>query len=118
MGEIALLRQDYLKAAWYKNNPAEEGKNISLEAWSNDQYLPQIFEANDKWNCLRANRIANEFGVTYILKAGGNEYQRIKEMAATRATFILPLNFPPAMDVEDPNDARYVSLSDMENWEL
>jgi len=22
------------------------------------------------------------------------------------------------MDVEDPNDARYVSLADMENWEL
>lgn len=118
MGAIALLRQAYLNAAWYKNNPAEEGKNISLEAWNNDQYLPQIFEANDKWNCLRANRIANEFGVKYILKAGGNEYQRIKEMAATNATFILPLNFPPAMDVEDPNDARYVSLADMENWEL
>ena len=118
MGMIALLRQTYLDAAWYKNNPAEEGKNISLAAWNNYQNLPQIFEANDKWNCLRANRIANEFGVKYILKAGGNEYQRIKEMAATKATFILPLNFPLAMDVEDPNDARYISLADMENWEL
>lgn len=118
MGVIALLRQTYLDAAWYKNNPAEEGKNISLAAWNNYQNLPQIFEANDKWNCLRANRIANEFGVKYILKAGGNEYQRIKEMAAIKANFILPLNFPQAMDVEDPNDARYVSLADMENWEL
>jgi len=118
MGVIALLRQAYLNAAWYKNNPVEEGKNISLAAWNNDQNLPQVFEANDKWNCLRANRIANEFGVKYILKAGGNEYQRIKEMAATKATFILPLNFPAAMDVEDPNDARYVSLADLENWEL
>ena len=118
MGVIALLRQTYLDAAWYKNKPAEEGKNISLDAWNNNQNLPQIFEANDKWNCLRANRIANEFGTKYILKAGGNEYQRIKEMAATKASFILPLNFPQAMDVEDPNDARYVSLADMENWEL
>ncbi|MDQ2718422.1 MAG: amidohydrolase family protein [Bacteroidota bacterium] len=118
MGVIALLRQTYLNASWYKNNPADEGKNISLAAWNNSQNLPQIFEANDKWNCLRANRIANEFGVKYILKAGGNEYQRIKEMAATKATFILPLNFPQPMDVEDPNDARFVSLADMENWEL
>ena len=118
MGSIALLRQTYLDAAWYKNNGDGEGKNISLEEWNKNQNLPQIFEADDKWNCLRANRIANEFGVKYILKAGGNEYQRMKEMAATKATFILPLNFPKAMDVEDPNDARYVSLADMENWEL
>ena len=118
MGVIALLRQTYLDAAWYKNKPAEEGKNLSLEAWNNIQNLPQILAANEKWNCLRANRIANEFGTKYILKAGGNEYQRIKEMAATKATFILPLNFPQPMDVEDPNDARFVSLTDMENWEL
>ncbi|MEO6637936.1 MAG: amidohydrolase, partial [Ginsengibacter sp.] len=118
MGVIALLRQTYYDASWYKNNPQEEGKNISLTAWNQYQNLPQIFDANDKWNCLRANRIANEFAVKYILKAGGNEYQRIKEMAATRATFILPLDFPQPMDVEDPNDARYVSLGDMENWEL
>ena len=118
MGTIALLRQTYLDASWYKNTPAEEGKNSSLAAWNNNQSLPQIFEANDKWNCLRANRIGNEFGVKYILKAGGNEYQRVKEMAATKAAFILPLNFPQAMDLEDPNNARYVSLADMENWEL
>ncbi len=118
MGVIALLRQTYLDAAWYKSNPVEEGKNISLAAWNNTQNLPQIFEANDKWNCLRASRIGNEFGVKYILKAGGNEYQRIKEMAATKSTFIVPLNFPQGMDVEDPNDARFVSLADMENWEL
>lgn len=118
MGVIALLRQSYLDAAWYKSLPAEEGKNLSLEAWNNNQTLPQIFDANDKWNCLRASRIANEFGVKYILKAGGNEYQRIKEMEATKMPFILPLDFPAAMDVSDPNTARYVSLGDMENWEL
>ncbi len=120
MGVIALLRQTYYDASWYKNNPPGEGKNSSLAAWNQNQYqnLPQIFDADDKWNCLRANRIGNEFKIKYILKAGGNEYQRIKEMAATKATFILPLDFPQPMDVEDPNDARYVSLADMENWEL
>ena len=40
------------------------------------------------------------------------------EMAATKASFILPLNFPQAMDVEDPNDARFVSLADLKNWEM
>lgn len=118
MGEIALLRQTYLDAAWYKSKPVSEGKNVSLQAWNDNQSLPQIFDANDKWNCMRADRIGNEFGVKYIIKAGGNEYQRIKEMASTKSNFILPLDFPQPMDVEDPNDARYVALADLQNWEL
>jgi imidazolonepropionase-like amidohydrolase len=118
MGVIALLRQTYLDAQWYKNKPAKEGLNFSLQAWNDNQSLPQIFEADDKWNDIRADRVGDEFGVQYIIKAGGNEYQRIKEVGATKASFILPLNYPQAMDVEDPNDARAVSLSDMKHWEL
>jgi imidazolonepropionase-like amidohydrolase len=118
MGIIALLRQTYLDASWYKSRPPREGENLSLEAWVDEQDLPQIFEANDKWNDLRADRIGDEFGVQYIIKGGGNEYQRIQDIAATHAGFILPLNFPQAMDVEDPNDARFVSLADMKHWEL
>lgn len=118
MGSIALLRQTYLDAQWYKTKPAKEGLNFSLQAWNDNQSLPQIFEAEDKWNDLRADRIAKEFGAQYIIKAGGNEYQRIKDIAATKASYILSLNFPQAMDVEDPNDARSVSLGDMKHWEL
>lgn len=119
MGSIALLRQTFLDAQWYsKYKPSSEGVNISLQSWTNNLSLPQIFEADDKWNDLRADRIGDEFGVQYIIKAGQNEYQRMKEMKATNATFILPLNFPQAMDVEDPNDARFVSLEDMKHWEL
>ena len=130
MGVIALLRQSYLDAAWYKTNAAKEGVNISLQAWNDVQNLPQIFDIveargfggaggneTSKWNDLRADRIGDEFGVQYIFKAGGYEYQRMADMAATKATFILPLNFPQAQDVEDPNDARFVSLSDMKHWE-
>lgn len=118
MGYIALMRQTYLDAEWYKNKPYLEGFNATLQSWNDNQKLPQIFEANDKWNSLRADRIGDEFGVQYIIKAGQNEYQRIKEMKATNATFILPLNYPQAQDVEDPNDARFVSLEDMKHWEL
>ncbi len=118
MGSIALLRQTYLDAAWYKTKPAKEGTNLSLEAFNENQSLPQIFEGDDKWTDLRADRVGKEFGTQYIIKAGGNEYQRMKEIAATKATFILSLNFPQAMDVEDPNDARGVSLADMKHWEL
>ncbi len=118
MGMIALLRQTYLDAQWYKQKPVGEGLNLSLQAWLDNQSLPQIFEAGDKWNDLRADRIGDEFGVQYVIKGGGNEYQRIKEVKSTNATYIISLNFPQAMDVEDPNDARFVSVSDMKHWEL
>jgi imidazolonepropionase-like amidohydrolase len=118
MGSIALLRQTYIDAAWYKNNPPTEGLNLSLQYWNQDQTIPQIFDAGDKWNAVRADRIGDEFGVQYIIKGGGNEYQRIDDMKATKASFILPLNFPEAPEVEDPNDARFVSLEDMKHWEL
>lgn len=118
MGMIALLRQTYLDAQWYKTRPAKEGLNLSLRAWNDLQGLPQVFEANDKWNDLRADRIGDEFGVQYIIKGGGNEYQRIKEIKATNAAFIISLNYPQAQDVEDPNDARFVSLNDLKHWEM
>ena len=118
MGSITLLRQTYYDAKWYKNNAAKEGVNLSLIAWNNNQSLPQIFEANDKWNILRADRIGDEFGVQFIIKTGGNEYQRIPEITSTGAALIVPINYPMAMDVEDPTDARFVSLSDMKHWEL
>jgi imidazolonepropionase-like amidohydrolase len=125
MGSIALLRQTYLDAQWYKSlptgqagNPSAEGVNLSLKSWNDDQNLPQIFDANDKWNDLRADKIGDEFGVQYIIKGGGNEYQRMREMAETKASFILSLNFPAAMDVDDPNDLRFVGLDDLKHWEL
>jgi imidazolonepropionase-like amidohydrolase len=122
MGMIALLRQTYLDAQWYKSATAavgaKEGTNLSLKSWNDNQSLPQIFDASDKWNDLRADKIGDEFGVQYIIKGGGNEYQRIKEIAATKAAYIITLNYPAAMDVDDPNDLRFVGLDDLKHWEL
>ncbi len=118
MGSIALLRQTYLDAKWYATKPAGEGVNLSLEAFNANAGLPQIFVADDKWSALRADRIAKEFGTQYIIRGADNGYQRIDELAKTKATYIIGLDFPAALDVEDPNDARFVSLSDMKHWEL
>jgi len=118
MGSIALLRQTYLDGEWYKTQPKHEGTNLSLQAWNDEQSLPQIFDGDDKWQDLHGYRIGKEFGVQYIIKAGENEYQRMADIAATKAAYIVPVNFPQAMDVEDPNAARFVSLADMKQWEL
>ncbi len=118
MGMIALLRQTYLDGRWYQQARKTEGLNQSLQAWNNNLALPQIFEANDKWNCLRADRIGDEFGAKYILKTSGNEFERINEIKATGDALIVTLNFPQAMDVEDPNDARFVDLATLKYWEM
>jgi imidazolonepropionase-like amidohydrolase len=118
MGCITLLRQTYLDAQWYKTKPAKEGTNLSLQGFNDLQSLPQFFESNDKWTDLRAARVAKEFGANYVILTGANGYQRIADLKATGASFIVPLNFPAAMDVEDPNDARFVGMAEMKHWEM
>lgn len=118
MGCIALIRQTNLDAEWYKNVGFKEQKNISLESWNTSQSLPQIFEANGKYNALRADRIGDEFKTQYIIKSNGDEYQRADEIKQTKATFIIPLNYPATPDIEDPYDASMLDLDDMKHWEL
>ncbi|WP_026897608.1 amidohydrolase family protein [Daejeonella oryzae] len=116
MGAIALLRQTYYDAGWYKGQKTEH--NISIEEFNRQQNLPQIFEIDDMLDVLRADKVGDEFGKQYIFKAGGNEFERIKEIKATGGSFIVPLNFPKAFDVEDAAEARNISLARMKYWEL
>ena len=118
MGSIALLRQTYLDAQWYKETKNKTEYNISLDAFNNLQTLPQIFEANDKLNALRADKLGDEFKVKYIIKGKGDEYQRIDEIFNTFNKFIIPLNFPEAFDVEDPYDAELVTMGELKHWEM
>jgi len=118
MGSIALLRQTYLDAEWYRKNKLRKESNLSLEALNDHHSLPKIFEVDDKYTVLRADKVGDEFGVQYIFKTGGDGYQRIDEMKGVGALFILPLNFPKPYDVENPYDALNVSLADMKHWEM
>ena len=118
MGTIALLRQTFLDAAWYSNGGYKEEFNISLDAFNKNKDLPLIFETTDKQNVLRANKIGSEFGVNFIIKGGGDEYERIAEIKSTGNSLIIPLNFPDGYDFSDPYEAINVSLHQMKAWEL
>ena len=52
IGAITLLRQNYLDAQWYKTKPDDEGLNLSLQAFLDNQWLPQMFESSNKWSDL------------------------------------------------------------------
>ena len=118
MGAVALLRQTYYDAQWYKNNLTKTEYNINLDAFNKLQELPSIFEGNEKYNDLRGKNIGDEFKTKYIIKGGGNEYQRVNDIQNTFSKFIIPVNFPEPWDVEDPYDAEQVSLTDLKHWEM
>lgn len=118
MGAIALLRQTYLDAEWNARNPGKE-QNLSLQAFTQSLAYPQIFEASDKNNLLRADKVGDEFGRQYILKGRGDEYQQLPDIKATGAPLILPLNFPDAYPgIEDPLEADRIALEDLKHWEM
>jgi imidazolonepropionase-like amidohydrolase len=118
MGSIALLRQTYLDADWYKRGGNKKEANLSLDALNRQLSLPAIFDAGNRLDVLRADRIGDEFSVQYIIKTGGDEYSRLEEVKATGAPLIVPLNFPQPYDVQDPMDASAVAVNDMKHWEL
>jgi imidazolonepropionase-like amidohydrolase len=118
MGMIALIRQTYYDADWLSKNKAANEFNISLNAVTNNNTMLQIFEANDKFSILRADKIGDEFGLQYIFKGKGDEYQRIAEIKATQGKLIVPINFPEPYDVSDAYNALNISYSAVKNWEL
>ncbi|MGB0368498.1 MAG: amidohydrolase family protein, partial [Flavobacteriales bacterium] len=119
MGAIALLRQTYMDADWYAGlNDNTKEMNLGLEAWAETQDIPQVFESPDLLSMLRADKIGDEFGTQYVLVGNGTEYRRVDALKKSGASFILPLKFPDALDVEDPFDAQLASYEELLHWEL
>jgi imidazolonepropionase-like amidohydrolase len=117
MGAIALLRQTYLDASWYAGQGITKERNIGLQAWNENQLLPQIFVLTEKNDLPRAQQLGEEFGIQYILKTEGDEYQRMEQTVHAGAKLIVPINFPKAYNITDPYDANLVSLQELKHWE-
>jgi imidazolonepropionase-like amidohydrolase len=118
MGNIALLRQTFIDAAWYRQGGQKAERNLSLEAWNEHQGLPMVFEALDYQNVLRCAALAGEFGVKIATLGRGDEYAAADAIAKTGVTMIVPLAFPKPVDIQDPYDGMLVPLSDLKHWEL
>ena len=115
MGAFALIKQVYYDADWYSKGLSKTNDK-SLEALNRNKNLIQIFEAKSKINSLRIDKIGDEFNIQYVLLGGGDEFERIEEIKATNASYILPINFPDAYDIEDVYSANILQLSDMREW--
>ena len=115
MGSMALLRQLYYDADWYAKGGSST-KDLSIEALNRNKNLVQIFDAGSRANAMRADKVGDLFNIQYVILGGGDEYERIDEVKKTNATFIIPINFKDAYDVENPFLAEMLSLSDMKAW--
>jgi imidazolonepropionase-like amidohydrolase len=117
-GYISLLRQLNYDAEWYKQLPAGYFHDDGLEAYSENSSLPQIFEVSDKLEMLRVDKTGAEFGIKYIIKGAGDEYQTLTEIKKAAIPLIIPVNFPDPPNVKDPYDAMSVSYSALKHYEM
>lgn len=115
MGTMALLRQLSYDADWYAKGNVST-KDRSIEAYNQNKSQIQIIEAGSRANALRADKVGDAIGVQYVILGGGDEYERINDIKNTKATFILPLNFPKAYDVENTFLTNSLELEAMKEW--
>ncbi|MDA9330744.1 amidohydrolase family protein, partial [Flavobacteriaceae bacterium] len=115
MGAMALLRQFFHDADWYKKGGASN-KDLAIEAFNVNKNLPAFFEAKNKLDVARAAKIGKEFGIPLTITASGKEYEHIENLKALNATLLVPVNFPNGYDVTDPVSTQKIALSDMRYW--
>ena len=129
MGAVALVRQAFYDADWYRRAwrayradrslPRPEW-NVSLaclgEYLEGDRLV--ILDARDEQDFLRADRLAREFALRAAVRGSGREYRRLEAIRATGRTVIVPLRFPEPPDVSSPEAAMNVPLRDLLHWDI
>lgn len=126
MGSIALIRQTFLDAGWYRRardayekSPAGQNapeSNLSLEAIANftEEDKPVVFETTDGLDIFRAADITREFNLDLWVCCCGHEYRRLEDVKNTGARLIVPVNFPETPDVSTDE----TSLRDLRHWDF
>lgn len=130
MGTVALMEQTFMDADWYQRAwaayessgraflPPETSAALeALEPVIGGQQ-PALFETGSEEEYLRAHRIAGEFGVTPWFRGSGQEYRIIDVLQGRTEPLIVPLDFPDAPDVGDPEAALNTSLAELRHWYL
>ena len=129
MGAYTLVRQALLDAQWYakaqdayrtRSAVPRPERNVALEALSRfvGDSLPVVIDADDELYFLRADRLAQEFGLNAIVRGSGVEYRRLDAVKASGRAVLVPVDFPKPPDVTTAERARAASLEDMLDWDI
>ncbi len=128
MGSIALIRQVLHDARWRhsyeawrtrQRNVAAAEVNLALDALAPlvAARQPAMFATSDELDLDRALAIADEFELRLVLLGNGHEYRRASLLKSAGVPVIVPLDWPEAPAVEDPDHALDISLAELEHWE-
>ncbi|RTL34355.1 MAG: amidohydrolase [Burkholderiales bacterium] len=122
MGSVALMRQTWLNARWLAEAPPKGERrefSASLAALAPVAAGRQtvIHEAIDEQDLARIARLRDEFGLKVIAQGTGHEYRRAAQLKALGLPVIVPLAYPAAPEVEQPESALDVPLDQLQHWE-
>ncbi len=124
MGAVALARQTLFDARWYAQASAAGGQerlqhNASLAALAPvlAGTQPVVLAAFDEQDYGRIAQLRDEFKLRAIVHGNGHEYRRALQLAAARLPVVVPLNYPAAPELGDPDSALDVSLATLQHWE-
>ncbi len=130
MGTIALMNQTFMDADWYRRAwaayessgraflPPETSEALAALEPVIQGSQPVIFETSSEEEYLRAYGIASEFGLDAWYRGNGEEYRILDVLTGRTDPLIVPLDFPDAPDVDDPEAALNASLADLRHWYL
>ena len=130
MGTIALMEQTLMDADWYQRAweayessgraflPPETSEALGALEPVIEGAQPVLFETGSEEDYLRAQRIAEQFGVTPWFRGSGEEYRIVDVLRGRTDPLIIPLSFPDAPDVSDPEAALNTELSELRHWYL
>lgn len=130
MGTAALMKQTLIDADWYIRAwdayessgraflPPETSEALGALETVVQGGQPVVFETTSEEEYLRAFDIATEFGVRAWYRGSGQEYRLIDVLEGRDDPLIVPLDFPDAPDVSDPEAALNATLQDLRHWYL
>jgi imidazolonepropionase-like amidohydrolase len=130
MGVAALMKQTWMDAEWYRRAwqtwqdgdrsflPPETSESLAALDEAEAGRQPVLFETRSEEEYLRAHDIAEQFGLDPWYRGSGQEYRIIDVLEGRRDPLIVPLDFPDAPDVSDPEAALNASLADLRHWYL
>ena len=115
MGSMALIRQFFHDLEWYSEGQAKN-KDYAIEAAIKNTSMPKIWNSGSSLNFLRALKISKELDIPFAVVGSGLEYMDLNAIREYNNKLIIPVNFPAAYDVSDPDLTQKISLGSLREW--
>jgi imidazolonepropionase-like amidohydrolase len=94
----------------------QKNKDYAIEAAIKNTSMPKIWNSGSNLNFLRALKISKELEIPFAVVGSGLEYMDLKAIRQYKNKLIIPVNFPAAYDVSDPDLTKKISLGSLREW--